>query len=40
MVTLRGQDGFEEVEVIHFLKNPVCDVRLHSPCYFQHAFRP
>ena len=28
VVTLRAQDGFEEVEVIHFLKNPVCDVRL------------
>jgi hypothetical protein len=22
VVTLRGQDGFEEAEVIHFLKNP------------------
>ena len=28
VVTLSAQDGFEEVEVIHFLKNPVCDVRL------------
>ena len=28
VVTLRAQDGFEEIEVIHFLKNPVCDIRL------------
>jgi hypothetical protein len=25
-VALRAEDGLQEVEVIHFLKNPVCDV--------------
>ena len=39
VVTQRGQDGFEEVEMIHLLKNPVCDVSLHSPYWFQHPFR-